>query len=284
MYHSALLAMKYLLLLLITMSTAEFQEQEQNLERNLYITGDYHQNVVSIRTRKHIRNWGDNHFCAGSILSARWVVTAGCCVSTQPVNTPKKASTRKNMKVVVFTHQRLKKPLEENVFDVEKVVLDKASEGGCSKLAMLKLEKDVTGQRFAMKLPKQEMNSTWLCRTLGWGRMYFNGPYSDELLQLRTQKSTTYKCKSDCNSCLCMGSFTGRGNMCQMDMGSPLFCGHTIYGVARRVFVCEDEGFLVYTSIYHERKFIEETLSAAPSQRKSRQTMIFIVTLLLTWS
>jgi len=81
-----------------------------------------------------------------------------------------------------------------------------------------------------------------------------------------------------------MGSFTGRGNMCQMDMGSPLFCGHTIYGVARRVFVCEDEGFLVYTSIYHERKFIEETLSAAPSQRKSSQTMIFIVTLLLTWS
>jgi len=75
----------------------------------------------------------------------------------------------------------LKKPLEENVFDVEKVVLDKASEGGCSKLAMLKLEKDVTGQRFAMKLPKQEMNSTWLCRTLGWGRMYFVSGFLTEL-------------------------------------------------------------------------------------------------------
>ncbi|XP_044248950.1 chymotrypsin-2 [Drosophila takahashii] len=280
----ALLPLKTLFLLLIPMSTAHWEEQGQGLRRNLYITGDYHQNVVSIRTRKHIRNWGDNHFCAGSILSARWVVTSGCCVSTLPASTPNKSSTRKNIKVVVFTRKRLKKPLRENVFKVEKVVLGKASDGECSKLALLKLEKAITGQRFAIKLPKEEMNSTWLCRTLGWGRMYYNGPYSNELLQLRTQKSSAFNCKKDCNSCLCMGSFTGKGNMCQLDRGSPLFCGHIIYGVARQSHTCQDESFMVYTSIFHQRKFIEDTLSRAPSPEESRQILILIVTLMLPWS
>ncbi|XP_016976133.1 chymotrypsin-2 [Drosophila rhopaloa] len=266
--------MQCLLLLLLTLTFGQAEE------RNIYITGKYHHNVVSIRTRKQIRGWGDNHFCAGSILTARWVLTSGCCVSTLPESTPNQASTRKNMRVVVFTRTRLTKPTSKNMFGVDKVVLDEDLDGECSKLALLKLDRPISGQKFAIKLPKQKMNTTWLCSTLGWGRMYFNGPYSNELLQLRSQESPMFTCKADCQSCLCMGSFTGRGNMCQLDMGSPLFCGNFLYGVARRIHMCNDEGFMVFTSIYHKRKFIERVLNSARSQTKSRQALIIIIPML----
>ncbi|XP_017077941.1 trypsin-1 [Drosophila eugracilis] len=275
MSQSALLAMQCLLLLL----AAHCDGQNKAPEKNLYITGNFYQNVVSIRTRKHIRNWGDNHFCAGSILSKRWVVTSGCCVSTMPASTPKRSSNRKNMRVVVFTHKRLRKPLKENVFTVDKVVLDEENGDGCSKLALLKLDRVISGQRFALKLPLNKKNSTWLCRTIGWGRMYYEGPYSNELLQLRAEEIPTSTCKSDCSTCLCMASYTGRGNMCQLDQGSPLFCGTVLYGVARGV-TCEDENYMVYTSIYHHRKFIEKTLTSASLQRGSK---LSVMIWLLTW-
>ncbi|EDX15590.1 GD15438 [Drosophila simulans] len=55
--------------------------------------------------------------------------------------------------------------------------------------------------------------------------------------------------------------------MCQQDLGSPLFCDHFLYGVARRVVTCQDEGFVVYTNVYRNRKFIEDTLSGAHRQK-----------------
>ncbi|XP_017124653.1 chymotrypsin-2 [Drosophila elegans] len=264
----------FLLLMLLTMVFG------QPMERTLYLTGKHHRNVVSIRTRKHIRNWGDNHFCAGSILSARWVLTSGCCVSTLPASTPSKVSTRKNLRVVLFTRRRLKRPADKNIFGVEQVVLDKVGDGDCSKLALLKLERPIIGQKFAMKLPTQKMNTTWLCRTLGWGRIYFNGPYSNDLLLLTTQESPD--CKAHCGGCLCMGSYTGRGNMCQLDLGSPLFCGDFVYGVARQAHNSEEEGFMEYTSTFHKLKFIERTLNSARSQRKYTEFFI-IITLILNW-
>lgn len=279
--------MQFLLLLLLT-SSAYSNEGKKGLQRNLYVTDNYHQNVVSIRTRKHIRHWGDNHFCAGSLLSAWWVVTSGCCVSTRPESTPNQPSNRKNLRVVVFTPKRLKKPSPKNIYHVQKIVLDESAISGCTELALLKLDRGVTGQRFAMMLPEKELNSTWLCNSLGWGRIYYvsyvyisamcpafsmvydnpvtwfqDGPYSSELIQIRAQKISEYECKPDCSRCLCMTSYTGRGNMCQQDLGSPLFCDHFLYGVARRVHTCDDEGFMFYTNIYQNRKFIEDTLSGA---------------------
>ncbi|KQS62054.1 uncharacterized protein Dere_GG26638 [Drosophila erecta] len=275
--------MQFLLLLLLTFSSAYSNEGKKGLQRTLYITDNYHQNVVSIRTRKHVRYWGDNHFCAGSLLSAWWVVTSGCCVSTVPESTPNKSNSRKNLRVVVFTPSRLKKPSPKDVFHVQKIVLDENTIGGCSQLALLKLDRGVTGQRFAMMLPEKELNRTWLCSSLGWGRIYYDGPYSNELLQIRAQKISPYSCKPDCNRCLCMGSYTGRGNMCQQDLGSPLYCDHFLYGVARRK-ICEDEDFMVYTNIFRSRKFIEDTLSGAPSPKISYAFVYFFVNLVLAFS
>ncbi|XP_017049673.1 putative trypsin-6 [Drosophila ficusphila] len=242
----------------------------------------YHQNVVSIRTTRHIRSWGDNHFCVGSIVATRWVLTTGCCVSTLPKSTPNQATSRRNLRVVVFAQRRLMKPPPRNIFKVDEVVLDTESDVGCSNLAMLKLNRAVTGDRFAVHLPHNEMNSTWLCQTVGWGRIYYNGPYVNELLQLKSQRSSTTACKEYCSKCICMGSYSGRGNMCQMDMGSPLYCGHYIYGVAGKSHHCEDQNILVYSSIYHHRDFIESTLSAAHSQRKSKRDLI-VLALMLNW-
>ncbi|KMY94701.1 uncharacterized protein Dsimw501_GD15437, isoform B [Drosophila simulans] len=167
--------MQFLLLFFLTFSSAYSNEGKKGLQRNLYVTDNYHQNVVSIRTRKHIRDWGDNHFCAGSLLSAWWVVTSGCCVSTRPESTPNQSSNRKNLRVVVFTPLRLKKPSPKNIYHVQKIVLDESTMSGCSELALLKLDRGVTGQRFAMMLPEKELNSTWLCNSLGWGRIYYHG-------------------------------------------------------------------------------------------------------------
>ncbi|XP_039228302.1 kallikrein 1-related peptidase b8 [Drosophila yakuba] len=273
--------MQFLLLLLLSFSSAYSNKGQEELQRNLYITDNYHQNVVSIRTRKHIRHWGDNHFCAGSLLSAWWVVTSSCCVSTVPESTPNKSNSRKNLRVVVFTPRRLKKPSPKDVFHIQKIVLEENPLGECSQLALLKLDRGVTGQRLAMMLPDKELNSTWLCSSLGWGRIYYDGPYSSELLQIRTQKISSYSCKPACNSCLCMGSYTGRGNMCQQDLGSPLYCDRFLYGVARRVQSCEAEGFMVYTNIYRKRKFIEDTLSGTHSQKNSYAFVYFLVELAL---
>ncbi|KMY94700.1 trypsin-1 isoform X2 [Drosophila simulans] len=273
--------MQFLLLFFLTFSSAYSNEGKKGLQRNLYVTDNYHQNVVSIRTRKHIRDWGDNHFCAGSLLSAWWVVTSGCCVSTRPESTPNQSSNRKNLRVVVFTPLRLKKPSPKNIYHVQKIVLDESTMSGCSELALLKLDRGVTGQRFAMMLPEKELNSTWLCNSLGWGRIYYDGPYSSELIQIRAQMISEYDCKPGCSSCLCMSSYTGRGNMCQQDLGSPLFCDHFLYGVARRVVTCQDEGFMVYTNVYRNRKFIEDTLSGAPWPKKSNVFVYFFVQLML---
>ena len=175
---------------------------------------------------------GKNYACAGTLLSARWLLTAGHCV-TDPITYKLVGAT--NLKVDLGG-SRINGP-GMVPYDVKGVVRHAAyafNSGGVPDRDLALLELDTPSPLEPLRLIEPTETSRWapgtLAAVIGWGTTSTNGQTSPDLLQATTPITDDVLCSSayddalpnpfNATTMVCAGD--GRTDTCQGDSGGPL--------------------------------------------------------------
>ncbi|XP_017016888.1 chymotrypsin-2 isoform X1 [Drosophila kikkawai] len=222
--------------------------------------------VVSIRTVSYLKNPGDNHFCAGILISSRAVLTAAHCLTDRY-----KATLKPRGIQVVFGH--FKRLDSYNVHDDSRIadrlmVHPDYERYKKNDLAIIRLNKRIPSynpevQPIALrKKANVTVNNT--CLTMGWGQLYQHGPYSDEILYLNVILSSPSDCKREIDSFyeddICVHPKT-KGQMCAGDMGGPLICQGALAGIIAGTMGCSEGRSMKFVSFPHYRDWIQKTVN-----------------------
>lgn len=217
---------------------------------------------VSISSRPHqasLRS-GNTHFCGGSILNNRWVLTAAHCATGRKDN---------SINVVVGTSTLSSggtaygscKVLYHSSFNT----VQKAYDIGLIKtIASITFNANVA----AINLPSAATGAGVTAVVSGWGRLVVNGPVPNQLqaLTVRTLSNTDcmfrYISAGSANLAtqiydvkMCTFTQFAQG-VCQGDSGSPLTAGNAVVGIVSWGIPCAMGVPDVHERVFSHRQWI----------------------------
>ncbi|KAH8340222.1 hypothetical protein KR067_013726, partial [Drosophila pandora] len=234
----------------------------------------YSRHVVSIRTLNYVEVRGDNHFCSGTLISSRAVLTAAHCLTDRY-----KASMNPRGLRVIFGHiDRLAAHYDGNSRRVDQIMVHPRYERyKTHDVAILRLTERIpsNNQNVAPIVMRKEANLTESiqCITMGWGQIYQHGPYSDELIYMDVEISNPSRCFEhipdfDENESVCVKP-SSEGEYCAGDMGGPLICRGALAGIIGGSLGCAGGQAIRFVSFLKYRKWIEDNVRAMSGSKRS---------------
>jgi trypsin len=176
--------------------------------------------IVSIQSR-----YG-SHFCGGSLIDKRWVLTAAHCVS---------AGDESRIKVVAGLHER-RKPQGAQVLQVQRVIqhpgYGKGSVAYDNDYALIELAQDAAFDPIPLNeaeiVISNDESEAPASVTAGWGTTSEGGNLAEVLQKVTVPLVSRENCEKGypdrlSDQMICAGLDSGGKDSCQGDSGGPLF-------------------------------------------------------------
>ncbi|KYN12579.1 Chymotrypsin-2 [Trachymyrmex cornetzi] len=214
-----------------------------------------HPYMVSLR-RNNV-----SHFCGGSIISKRYILTAGHCLIQFT-----DSKSLKNVTVHAGTNR-----LNESgyVYIPEEAIVHPDYEPDLifNDIGLLRLKTDIQYNKLVQPISIAKTNSVLVgdaCFLTGWGTLTYLGELPDKLQKLNLKVYSQSKCKSLFltvrSSQICAFSQIGEG-ACHGDSGSPLVANGIQIGLSSYVRPCA-RGFPdVYTRVFSFANWLAQYIS-----------------------
>ncbi|XP_022227329.2 trypsin eta [Drosophila obscura] len=232
-------------------------------EFHFLITGGYRPEknnlvkyVVSVRTSRERKFFGDNHFCGGAVISTTVILTAGHCLYSG--TTRIKAS---RLKVVAGTPRRLQRTDVTQVRDVDAVKPHPKYTPKRLKndIGLLLLKKALNpNPEFVQIIPLSTATPAagLKCTVVGWGTVIQFGPTPDEAVNGDVSVNDNSFCSSlegFGKGMLCASDASDHEvDSCQGDSGGPLMCDDIVVGVVSFGAGCgEPNSAGVYSNVHY---------------------------------
>ncbi|XP_029725054.2 trypsin 3A1 isoform X2 [Aedes albopictus] len=211
----------------------------------------------------------NNHFCGGSVLNDRWILTAAHCtkgITNASVLRIRAGSTEVRSGGVLAQVRTIYFHPKQNSWSNYDFSLLELKEA-------LKLSKAV--QPISLPAHDDSFEDGTLCEVSGWGNTR-NANESSLSLRAATvplynqeKCSTVYKEYGGVSeSMICAGYEEGGKDSCQGDSGGPLVCNGVLVGVVSWGKGCAEPGFPgVYGRVTSAVEWISETMNEVVSER-----------------
>ncbi|KAJ2946648.1 hypothetical protein O0L34_g12705 [Tuta absoluta] len=201
-----------------------------------------------------LRSIFNSHFCGGSILSKRFVLTAAhCTVGDSPLN----------IKVVVGTNSLL---VGGDAYSVEEIIVHENYDGQLimNDVSLLRLTEDIQFNQKVQPIGLPGNNTAGGAALLlsGWGRTSYPGVLPTRLQMINLTALSVESCQQIYNginpvfaSQICSLTRSGEG-ACHGDSGGPLVENNKVVGIVSWGMPCAVGFPDVYTRVYSFRDWI----------------------------
>ncbi|KAL4703150.1 hypothetical protein ACJJTC_016751 [Scirpophaga incertulas] len=208
-----------------------------------------------------LRSFG-SHFCGGSILNSKWILTAAHCTINKSVN---------SIQVVVGTNSLTTGGVQ---YLVERIIVHENYDGGVIKndVSVLKVAEDIPfNERVqAIQLPDCDTVAGANLTLTGWGRTSYPGYLPNRLQMINLTALSTEACRerfsgvnSVFNSQICSLTKSGEG-ACHGDSGGPLVEDGHVVGVVSWGMPCARGYPDVYSRVYSFKDWIQAKILENP--------------------
>ncbi|XP_055596188.1 trypsin-4-like [Uranotaenia lowii] len=218
------------------------------------IVGGFEISIAEVPWQVSLRD--GNHFCGGSIIGSKWVLTAAHCIESS--NNPRPSIRYGSSNSENGYTAKLKRSIRHPNY-----------KGSDYDYALLELAQSISFSNNvkAITLPQQDetVYAGTMCLVSGWGTTQ---NFWDDTTKLRAANVPTIA-YDDCNEAyygkitprmICAGYWNGGIDSCQGDSGGPLACGGTLIGVVSWGYGCgEPEYPGVYSRVAAVRNWIRKT-------------------------
>ncbi|XP_044279639.1 cationic trypsin-3-like isoform X2 [Varanus komodoensis] len=222
------------------------------------IVGGYDCRKNSVPYQVSLNN--GHHFCGGSLIHDRWVVSAAHCYKSR-------------MQVVLGDHDIYEEQGDEQFIQAEKIIVH-------PDYNPMYLDNDI----MLVKLAKGAQISSRVspivlgygcpapgteCLVSGWGNTLSEGVYWPKVLQcVKVPILTDAECKKAypgniSDNMICLGYIEGGKDACQGDSGGPVACDGVLQGIVSWGIGCALPGYPgVYTKVCKYVNWIHDTIAA----------------------